>query len=117
MRGGILKAKLRHALHDSHVGAAIIAALLLMALDIAFRALWVHLVPAIEFSFTAVAILDIPLMDFGFSGRFLLRSFMYLYAALFAFGTAWLLSRWLYGARPLRALITIYDELKARKHA
>jgi hypothetical protein len=112
-----LKHSLRDVLRTSNVGAAIIATLLLIALDIAFRAFWVHLVPAIEFSFTAVAILDIPLMDFGFSGRFLLRSLMYLYAALFAFGTAWLLSRWLYGARPLRALINVYDELKARKHA
>ena len=110
-----MKRSLRVALAESHVAAVAIAVLLLWSLDGAFRALWDPALSAARFLFTAVAIFDIPY----FSPTFTMVDQLMLvttlsYSAIVSFSAAWLLSRWVYGAGPLRTLTSYRSQLTGR---
>lgn len=98
--------RLRETLVRSHVGAVCIAVLLLWCLDSAFRSMVDPIWRGLTFLGTAVAILDTPYI--GASNRMdrvmLELTFMYLVQCLFCLLAAVLLSRWIYGTGPIRAL-------------
>ena len=113
-----MKISLRQILADSHVAAVAIALLLLWSLDGLVDALWVPLSRAIEFLVTAVAILDVPYFSRILTTADRLNLLVvggYLYSALASFFAAWVLSHWVYGAGPLRSLIS-YGKTNRRGH-
>ena len=112
-----MKRSLRVTLAESHVAAVTIAVLLLWSLDGAFRALWDPAFSAVRFLFTAVAIFDIPYFSPTFTmvdQLMLVTTLSYLYSAIVSFSAAWLLSRWVYGAGPLRTLTSYRSQLTGR---
>jgi hypothetical protein len=114
-----LKLPLRQVLADSYVSDIAIAALLLRALEQGIRVLWTPLEHLAVFLFTAVAILDVPYFSHTFDAadRFLLTGiFINLISALTAFASAWLLSRWVYGAGPIRSLSICCSRLRRSSH-
>ena len=111
---------LRQVLADFHIAAVTIAVLVLYSLDGAFRALWIPVSRAIGFLFTAIAILDIPYLSptLTVADRMMLISAIdSLYSAIVSLSAAWLLSRWVYGVGPIRALAACSGKLTGRKHA
>lgn len=114
-----MKRSLREILADSHVGAVAIAVLVFWFLDGIFEALWPLFARAGNFLITAVAILDIPY--FSPTLTVLNRSMLtfvcfYLYGAIMSVSAAWLLSKWLHGTTPLRALATYRTKLRKANH-
>jgi hypothetical protein len=112
-----MKRSLREALAESHTAAVAIAVLLVWSLDGAFRALWDPAFSAASFLFTAVAIFDIPYFSPTFTivdRLMLITTLSYLYTAIVSFSAAWLLSRWVYGAGPLRTLMSYRSKLTGR---
>lgn len=98
---------LRQILVDSHIAAITIAILLLWSLEAGFLALWQPLSRVIHFLFTAVAILGIPDYSWTFSIADRISWIVtgtFLYSAILEFFAAWILSHWIYGLPPLRAL-------------
>ena len=98
--------RLRETLVRSHVGAVCIAVLLLSCLDSAFRSLVDPIWRVLTFLGTAIAILGMPYIErFNRMDRVMLElTFMYLVQCLFCLLAAVLLSRWIYGTGPIRAL-------------
>jgi len=98
--------RLREALIRSHVAAVSIAILLLWCLDSAFRSMADPIWRVLTFLGTAVAILGVPYIEpFSRMDRMMLEvTFMYLVQCLFCLLAAILLSRWVYGTGPIRAL-------------
>jgi len=114
-----LKLPLRQVLADSHISEVAIAALLLRSLEQAIRALWTPLERFAVFLFTAIAILDVPYFSLTLSSvdRLLLtRIFLNLISAFTAFASAWLLSRWVHGAGPIRSLSSCCRRLRRTSH-
>jgi len=112
-----LKPSLREVLRHSHVAAVAIAVLLLWTLDNGFRALWEPLSRAIPVLFTAIAILDIPESSRRLTVAdyyLLVLPATYFCYALIPFVAACLISRWVYGVEPLRALHTFRENLTRR---
>jgi hypothetical protein len=112
-----MKRSLREALAESHTAAVAIAVLLVWSLDGAFRALWDPAFSAASFLFTAVAIFDIPYFSPTFTivdRLMLITTLSHLYTAIVSFSAAWLLSRWVYGAGPLRTLMSYRSKLTGR---
>ena len=101
-----VKLSVRRVLADSHVGVATVAMLLLFAFHLAFNGLWPPLLNALKFLGTAIAILDVPYVSpvNAIDRLNLIRAAFYLYSAVVAVLTAWLISRWVYGVGPLRCL-------------
>ena len=110
----------RQVLADSHVAAVAIALFVLWSLDAAFSALWLPVSRAMEFVFTAIAILDIPYFSRTFTAldRLMLMSTLaYLYSSVVSLSAAWVLSRWIYGVGPFRALMYVRSKLVRTDHA
>jgi len=115
-----VRPSLRQVLADSHVGAVAIALLLLWSLDAAFSALWPPVSHAMGFVFTAIAILDIPYFSRTFTALdrlVLISTLAYLYGSVVSLSAAWLLSKWIYGVGPLRALMSFRSKLRRSNHA
>jgi uncharacterized membrane protein YccF (DUF307 family) len=98
-----VKSSFRDTLADSHVSAVAIVVLLFWSLDSGLRALWNPLSSIVEYLTTAVAILGIPFGS-AVNHRTLVLTWFGLFSALVSFASAGLLSRWIYGVGPLRAL-------------
>jgi hypothetical protein len=99
--------RFQQILAESHIAAITIAVLLLWCLNGAFQALWAPVARVVGFVFTAVAILDVPYFSptLTLADRFtLVSASAYLYGAIINFSAAWLLSRWVFGAGPVRSL-------------
>jgi hypothetical protein len=114
-----VKPSLRKMLADSHVSAVAIAVLLFWSLDYAFWALWDPFSRAASLLFTPLAILGIPYLSrtLTLTDRLMLfTTFLYLFYSLVYLATAELLSRWVYGAGPLRALGKYRTKLTRRNH-
>ena len=114
-----MKPSLREILADFHVSAVAIAVLLYWSLYWGFTALWSPLALAASFLFNAVAILGIPYGSFTFTGtdRLMLSTTLtFLFNAFVCLAAAWLLSRWVYGAGPLRSLSKCRRKLTRRNH-
>ena len=115
-----MERSLRETLAESHIAAVAIAVLLLWSLDEAFRGLWVPVSHAVGYLLTAVAILDIPYFSptLTIADRLMLiTTFSYLYDAIIALSAAWVQSRWVYGAGPLRTLNSYRSKLLGGDHA
>jgi hypothetical protein len=118
-----MRTSLRDVVVDSHVAAAAIASLLFFSLGDIFRALWALLAPVsqvIAFLLTAVAIQGIPYFsrELDVVTRLQLEIMLSLLSsALISFASAWVLSRWAYGAGPIRSLRTCCNTLRRRNHA
>ena len=93
----------RGVLVRSHVGAVTIVFLLLGAVGAALQGLSLHAVHAADFVLTAVAIRGLPLISAGDRMEAVIAA-IYIYDAAIGIVAAWLLSRWVYGVGPLRAL-------------
>jgi len=106
-----VKPSLREILADYHVSAVAIAVLLYWSLYWGLSALWSPLARAASFLFTAIAILDIPYDSF-----MLTTTLAFLFDAFVCLAAAWLLSRWVYGAGPLRSLSECRTKLTWRNH-
>jgi len=106
-------------LADSHVAAVAIALFLLWSLDAAFSALWPPVFDALSYVFTAIAILDIPYLgSLRIADRsMLILSFSYGYSCIVSLSAAWLLSKWIYGVGPFRALMDLRSKLIRSDHA
>lgn len=115
-----MKRSLRAILGESYIAALAIAVLLFWSLELVFWVLWGPLYRAAEFVFTAVAILGIPYSSPGLTiqdWRMVLITVSNLYGALAFFAAAWILSRWVYGMGPLRALMQCRARLARRNDA
>jgi hypothetical protein len=114
-----VKPSLRKILADYYVSAVAIAVLLYWALYWGFTALWSPLARAASFLFTAVAILGIPFGSSTYTGAdrlMLTTTLAFLFNAFVCLAAAWLLSRWVYGAGPLRSLRKCGRKLAGRSH-
>jgi len=115
-----MRLSLRQVLADSHVAAIAIALFLLWSLDAAFSALWPPVSHALQYVFTAIAILDIPYFSHTFTvadRSMLILSLVYVYSCIVSLSAAWLLSKWIYGAGPFRALMSFCSKLIRSDHA
>lgn len=109
----------RKSLTDSYIAAIAVAVLLLWSIDLLVRALWQPVFGALEFLFTAVSILGIPYFDrkLDTADRLMLfNSGYYLFYAIVSLVAAWLLSRWAYGAGPIRGLSESWGRLERKHH-
>ena len=117
-RDVFMKPRLRQVLAESDVAAVTIVLFLLWALDATCRGLWDPLYRAGAFIFTAIAILDIPYippsLDMG-DRLMLIATGYFLYSAVACVLGASLLSRWVYGVGPIRALTACRGRLTGRK--
>ncbi len=112
-----MRPSLRKVLAESHVAAVAVAVLLLFSLINLFHALARPLVQLAEFLITAVAILGVPAYSWPLTTAdwiMLAPSFFYLYSFAVTLTAAWLLSRWVYGAGPIRSLSRYRDILSGR---
>jgi len=111
-----MRPSLRQVLADSHVAAVAIALFLLGSLDAAFSALWPPVFEVLKYVFTAIAILDIPYLG---SLRIADRSMLILSISycIVSLSAAWLLSKWVYGVGPFRALMSLRSKLIRSDHA
>jgi hypothetical protein len=117
--GECVKTSFREILADSHISAVAIGVFLLWSLESTARAVWSPLFSAASFLFTAVAILDIPYSSptLTLADRLMWFSTgFYLFNAFMTFAAAWLLSRWVYGAGPLRSLSKYRANFARRNH-
>ncbi len=115
-----MKPSLRQVLADSHVAAVTIALLLLWSIENAFAALWDPASRAFRFMATAVAIHDIPYFSPTLTAEdraLLVFSGEYLYLFVVSLSAAWLVSKWVYGVGPVRALSEERSKLIGRKDA
>ncbi len=110
----VTKASLHGILAESRVAAVTIAVLLFWATAGLIQALWFPVYRILGFVVTAILILDIPYHTPGLNWQEhldLIRSFPYFWSAVIALLGAWLLSRWVYGMGPVRALTGVVAEL------
>lgn len=102
-----MQSTLRKILADSHIAAVTISLLLFFSLKSFLQALSHPLLDAFRFVITAVAIRGIPYIphSLDFADKMtLLGTASLLYNAFTCFIAAWLVSRWIYRATPLRIL-------------
>lgn len=112
-----MKPSVRKILADSHVATVAVALLLLFSLINLFHALARPSVQLAEFLITAIAILGVPSGSWPLTTAdwiMLTPSFFYLYSFAVTLAAAWLLSRWVYGAGPIRSLSRYRDILSRR---
>jgi hypothetical protein len=115
-----MKVSLREVLAESHIAAVAVAVLLLWAITSAAWAISTPVYRAAEFVVTAVAILGIPYSShtWNASDWFMFVTTGYsLYGALVSFAGAWVLSHWVYGVGPFRALIEYRGKIARRSNA
>ena len=96
---------LREILGETYIAAVAIAVLLFWSIELVLWALWGPCYRAAEFVFTMPDWLLV------------FRTVSYLYGALISLAAAWVLSRWIYGAGPLRALMQCRARLARRNDA
>jgi len=92
---------------------------LLWSLDAGFQALWQPFSRAIGFLITAIAVLGIPESSLIFATADRLNWILtgtFFYWAILHYLAAWMLSHWVYGLPPLRALSHYRKFPVARKH-
>ena len=95
---------IREVLADSHVAAVAIAVLVIGALDSVGEAVWPPLNRILTFLGTAIAIRDIPYFGVTILDRmYVSNAVTYGIFAVSNFLAAWILSRWVYGAGPIRS--------------
>jgi hypothetical protein len=94
---------LRAVLAHSYVAAVAILVMLVWSLDWMVRAVVASSGHLIEYLATMAAIRGLPSIDFSDRIALSVGAFYVLSALCIALG-AWLLSRWVYGAGPLRSL-------------
>lgn len=106
---------LRRVLAESHIGAVACLVLLWWSLDVACRAFWAPLYRASLYVATAIAIWDIPYSKVHALDKleFVLALEHFLYAIVY-FVAAWMVSRWLFGAGPIRSLRTYSSRWRGR---
>jgi hypothetical protein len=93
--------------------------LLVQSLSLTFEVIWPPIGRAVGFVFMTIAILDIPYHSSGFSlaGRMeLIQLSNSVISAFGAAASAWLISRWVYGAGPIRSLSVRCKKLKRSSH-
>jgi hypothetical protein len=114
-----MKPTLRETVANTHIAAVAIAVLLLWALDDEFQVLWEPIQRIFIYLFTAVAILDIPYHSPvpGMVAQIsLLTTTLYMFSAFTNFISAWLLSHWVYGVGPIRALTQTRNKVRKDIH-
>jgi len=114
-----LKPSLREVLAETHVADVAIAWLVLQALESAFWFVLPPIVRAVGFVFMAIAIMGVPYHSNGldFMDRMqLLEMSLRLVSALAAAASAWVLSRWIYGAGPIRSLSMSWKRVRRISH-
>src|SRR5947199_2693868 len=116
-----MRPTLREVLADSHIAAAAIAMLMIGSLRAATLALFFPFYRILNFLVSAIAIRDIPSAfllpdDTPARAALIITSLYCAYAAAYVL-SAWLLSRWVYGMGPLRALGACRRKLIALKYA
>jgi hypothetical protein len=118
-----VQASLRKVLIDSHVAAVTIAVLIFnsfYSIVKAVSALWRPAFTAVMFLITAVTIRGIPsiyrILD-PLNRLNLLAAHFRILIAFAILAAAWLLSRWIYGTGPLRALSNYRNKLSRKTHA
>ena len=102
-----MKPSLRRVLADSHIAAIAIAIILLSALARIGSAALRPLMSAVWFIVNAIAIQDIPYISPGLTVVDRTNwaiDIWYAFAAPLLVAAAWALSRWAYGAGPIRTL-------------
>ena len=112
------KVALRESLAESRVAAVTIAVLMILSLANFFDALWTPGYRFFYFVATAIAIMGMPSNYLGATSSdrvLLIASCAYLYSSLVNLTVAWLLSRWVYGMGPFRALRNSAAELVGRQ--
>jgi len=116
-----VQAFLRKVLIDSHVAAVTIAMLIFTSIATAIGALWYPSWRILSILITAVSthdISDIPRdLDTLTHDENLAVSLFILLFALINLAAVWLLSRWIYGAGPLRSLGRYKEKLTRKTHA
>lgn len=113
------KPALRTLLAQSHVADVAICALLFRSLDEGIRVIGPPLTHASAFVFTAIAIRDIPYYELGLSHSErveLVQILAHVIACLFAATSAWVFSRWVYQAGPVRGLSERFRTLSRSNH-
>jgi hypothetical protein len=113
-----VQVSLRKTLGDSHIGAVTIALLLFISLKSLLQALPHPLMRVFGFVITAVAIRDVPYIPHPLDvadKMTLLGTASLLYNAFTCFIAAWLMSRWIYRATPLRILSSYWSKLSRRE--
>jgi hypothetical protein len=114
----IVKPSIREILAKSHVAAIAIALLLVWSVESLLWSLWRPLYRVCIFLITAVSILGVPSDSLTEVDRLMVvTSLAYLFSALCCVAAAWLLSRWVYGAEPLRSLMRYRTSVAGRDHA
>jgi predicted benzoate:H+ symporter BenE len=113
-----VKFPLRQILAESHISAVAIAVLLVWALDSGFRGAWRVLFVLGGFVVNVVALGRLPFRwrESYFSGPQFLFPMGYLFSTVLTLGAALILSRWVYGVGPLRALSKCRAQLERRKY-
>ena len=118
-----MQTSFRKVLMDSHTAAIAVAVLLFSSLDTAFLAIWGLALPALHFlALAAVRISPFVYMNLDDAIRTvkpeewenLPTQLSVLFQSLTCMLAAWILSRWVYGVGPLRAL-AIYRKQVWRK--
>ena len=111
-----MKRSLKEILAQSHVASVAIAVLLFWFINNIFLAVWTLIVPALSFLATAIAILGIPFVSWSYTRYTVFLASFCLCSAIIDFLAAWLVSRWIYDAGPIRSLILCCDKLIGRNH-
>ena len=114
-----MKPSLRETVANTHIAAVTIAVLLLWSLDDELHVLWEPIQRILIYLFTAVAILDIPYHSPvpGIVAQIsLVTTTLYMLSAFTTFISAWLLSHWVYGVGPIRALTQTRNKLRKDNH-
>lgn len=112
----IMERSLREILADSHISAVATAVLLLWSLDSGFQAFWRLLFHVGDLLVNVVALGRFPFgwRETYFAGQLLLIPMEYLLRTMGTLVGAWVVSRWVYGAGPLRSLSTCRASLIRR---
>jgi len=115
-----MNGRLRQVLADCNVAAVTVAVLLFCAFDAFCRGLWDPLCKLGAFVITGIAIRGVPYMPSTppISDRLMfLATLHFVYSGFICLLAASLLSRWVYGAGPIRSLSACRSELVRRNDA
>jgi len=115
-----MQTSLRKVLVDSHVAAITIAVLIFIAVGNLYSAIGYPALRGVQFLITAIGESELPYiphrLDLGTFFEYL-GPLTGLLHAVVAFGGAWLVSHWVYGVGPLRALMNSRETLSRKSHA
>jgi len=113
-----MRPSLRTVLADSHIAAAAVAVLLLWSLEVGAEGFSQQFTRATYLVTNALATLNVEHFSTTYTIRidWLITTLNLCYASV-ALAVAWLLSRWAYGAGPLRILRGCYARLSGGNHA